>query len=57
MAEFEFAPGTETVEAAVFQVIGYASTCWDGGTFGDFREADAVAAGNALIEFLADQQN
>lgn len=54
MGRFEFQPdsdGTLSVESAVFQALGRASTCWESleGT-GIFQSEDAQEVGEVLIE-------
>jgi hypothetical protein len=56
MGEFEFAPATGsdtvTLEEAVFQALGAASTCWSETPAGVFDSDRAKQIGDALVAFV-----
>lgn len=52
---FEFTKDVTTLNAAVYQALGFASTCWQGGTLGVFRADDARECGETLLAFIGNQ--
>lgn len=44
--------GSLSIESAVYQALGFASTCWQEGTNGVFQEDQASAAARALLELI-----
>lgn len=55
---FEFAreeDGTLSLDAAVFQALGAASVCWEGGTRGLFMEQRATEIGRALLDEIQER--
>lgn len=54
-ARFAFQPehdGTLDLRSAVFQALGAASMCWDGGPQGVFEDGQAREIGEALLAFI-----
>ena len=47
--------GSLDLRSAVFQALGYASTCWDETPTGVFDSERAVEAGDKLLAFIAAQ--